>query len=680
MKDKAALVEFDKGIRAGNRFLEVEMNASKGFRPWKLRSPLTGLTYADTPYMYRVDRGWGAPRFGKPRHRRRGGVLEVMMEGTLGPAEIAHRFTVPTDQPYIEETLAVTNCDPEPIRAPRLAMGFARSISEGGRVDEDLTPCRMTSVPFRRALQGRRDEYQEYDFDELRTNQGTYCPRWPETLRTPEVGAEGWIWTSPGGSLLVAKHSPEMIEFSVLSTEKRRGKDVMRFGGASIWHGDPEEGTTIAPGSTVTFSPTRYILVEGLVKEGYYAFRNYMDSQGHGTPPGFDPPVHWNELYDNPLWWDRDDFRKRAELYTLGHMEEEAAKAAELGCESLYLDPGWDTSFASSIWPPYRLREAGQFVELMDQKYGLKVSLHMPLAVWCDATAYPLEAHKRNEEGEMLDGLCSASPGYMVTKEERLLKLAEAGFAYFMFDGSAFTGECWDPSHGHSLPLTRSEHCRSILKLAQAVHDGFPDLIIELHDPMLGGVPERYAPMHYLHGVGASFDEGWGFEYMWDPMEDLVSGKAVSLYYYNLAYSLPLYIHIDLRKDNDRALIFWWYASTCRHLGVGGKHKVGDIWEAHKRAMAAYLRLKKFFTQGTFLGLGEDAHLHWIPGEKRAVLNVFNLDAKAVEREITIDLSEMGMRRVTGVSEGSWQVDGQVLHVRLTMRPRDARVVEISGA
>jgi hypothetical protein len=186
--------------------------------------------------------------------------------------------------------------------------------------------------------------------------------------------------------------------------------------------------------------------------------------------------------------------------------------------------------------------------------------------------------------------------------------------------------------------------------------------------------------MHYLHGVGASFDEGWGFEYMWDPMDDLVSGKAVSLYYYNLAYSLPLYIHIDLRKDNDRALIFWWYASTCRHLGVGGKHKDGDIWKAHKCAMVTYLRLKKFFTQGTFLGLGEDVHLHWIPGEKRAVLNVFNLDAKAVEREITIDLSEMGMGRVTGVSEGSWQVDGQVLHVRLTMRPRDTRVVEISSA
>ena len=35
--------------------------------------------------------------------------------------------------------------------------------------------------------------------------------------------------------------------------------------------------------------------------------------------------------------------------------------------------------------------------------------------------------------------------------------------------------------------------------------------------------------------------------------------------------SLPLYIHIDLRTDNRNALVFWWYASTCRHLGIGGQ-------------------------------------------------------------------------------------------------------------
>jgi len=33
-------------------------------------------------------------------------------------------------------------------------------------------------------------------------------------------------------------------------------------------------------------------------------------------------------------------------------------------------------------------------------------------------------------------------------------------------------------------------------------------------------------------------------------MDDLLRGRAWP-YYYNLAYSLPLYIHIDLRTDNQ---------------------------------------------------------------------------------------------------------------------------------
>jgi hypothetical protein len=469
-----------------------------------------------------------------------------------------------------------------------------------------------------------------------------------------------------------------MIEFSVLSVEQLEEGPALRFGGASLWHGDPEEATGVDPGSSLTMSTTRYSWVSGAVREGYYAFRDFMDESGHRTPDGFDPPVHWNELYDNPLWWCGEDSpAKRKELYTLEAMEEEARKAREIGCESLYLDPGWDTNFGSSIWPPYRLLEAREFVALMQNKYGLKVSLHMPLAVWCDHTSYPLSAHRRGEDGGMLEGLCSSSPGYLETKKRRLLELAEAGFVYFMFDGTAFTGECWDPSHGHSLPLRRSEHCRAIHELARTVHEAHPEIIIELHDPMLGGVPARYAPMHYLHGLSGGFDEGWGFEYMWDPMEDILVGRAISLYYYNLAYSLPLYLHIDLRKDNAHALEFWWYASTCRHLGIGGKHKDSEVWEAHKRAMKTYMRLKRLYAQGTFLGYGEEAHLHFIPGHKVAVLNLFNLGVKTIEKSVEIDLADIGFQGVASVTEGEWRVEDGRLSIRTSLDGRSAKVLEI---
>ncbi len=86
-----------------------------------------------------------------------------------------------------------------------------------------------------------------------------------------------------------------------------------------------------------------------------------------------------------------------------------------------------------------------------------------------------------------------------------------------------------------------------------------------------------------------------------------------------------------------------WYASTCRHLGIGGKHPDPAVWEAHKRAMRDYLRLKRFYTQGVFYGVDETVHAHTLPDEGKSVLNVFNLADIEVEREIRFRLSEVGL-------------------------------------
>jgi len=665
-----------EGIEFGNPSLAVHVSIDRGLEPDRLTCPKKGLVYADSPYFYRLADEWEVPKY-EGFKRLDGEYLTVTLEGRVGGVRILQEFSVHPSKPFIDERIKLENGSDAVRETAGLAMGFARQIGEDGEVIRELRSSRMTSVPFRRALRGRHGEYEEYDFDELRINQGSYYPRWGEKESTPGLGAEGWIWSWGESALLIAKHSPELLEHSVISVETKGSRDLLRFGGASLWHGDPEEATRIGPKGAITMSSTRYIQIQGGIREAYYAFRDFMDSMGHGLPHGFDPPVHWNELYDNPLWWQKDSFETRRELYTLAHMETEAAKAKELGCEALYLDPGWDTSFGSSIWPPYRLLEARKFVELMRAKYGLKVSLHMPLAVWCDATAYPLEAHRRDSRGRMMDTLCGSSPAYLKTKSRRLLKLAEAGFVFFMFDGSAFTGECWDRSHDHSLPLKRSEHCRSILKLIRSVHSEYPDLLIELHDPILGGVPERYAPIHYLHGLEGSFDEVWAFEYMWHPLEDLLSGRAISLYYYNLAYSLPLYVHIDLREDNENALEFWWYASTCRHLGVGGKHPDPRVWEAHKRAMGKYIELKRFFTQGEFFGFGEDCHLHLLRQERKGVLALFNLASKALFREVSLDLAAAGLSGVEKVSGGDWVEDGSKVIIRLPMKGRDARILEM---
>ncbi|MEM3045553.1 MAG: hypothetical protein QW057_00530, partial [Candidatus Bathyarchaeia archaeon] len=472
------------------------------------------------------------------------------------------------------------------------------------------------------------------------------------------------------------------MEFSLLRVEEAGGKPVLRFGGAGVWHGDPEAATRIGPGVEVRFGVTRYAFVQGGWKECYYAFRDFMDENGHGVPEGFNPPVHWNELYDNPLWWGPDTPETRQRLYTLASMEEEAAKAKELGCEALYLDPGWDTMFGSSIWAAERLLPAEEFVRLMKAKYGLDVALHTPLAGWPDRfgrnPTYPEKAHKRDCDGRVLLDLCMASPAYLETKTARLLELARAGVIFMMFDGDAYTCPCYDPTHGHSIPLTREEHCRAILKLAQNLHREFPKLLIELHEAFTTVYPVM--PTYYLHGLPGGPDELWAYEYMWDPMWDLLSGRAVSLYYYNLAYGYPLYLHIDLRKDNEYALEFWWYASTCRHLGVGGKHPDLKVWEAHKQAMEKYRRLKSFYTQGTFYGLDETVHVHTLKDQGKAVINAFNLSDSPQAREVAFKLEEVGLdpQRKAEVKGASYSQTGSAVTISFDLPGRGTALIEVN--
>jgi hypothetical protein len=175
------------------------------------------------------------------------------------------------------------------------------------------------------------------------------------------------------------------------------------------------------------------------------------------------------------------------------------------------------------------------------------------------------------------------------------------------------------------------------------VHAEYPRVLIEMHGPN---------PTYYGHGLATGdadlstalgFDSVWAFELMWMPMDDLLSRRSIALYYYSLAYSLPLYIHIDLRTDNQNALVFWWNASTCRHLGIGGTHKERQVQQAHKEAMATYRRLKPFFAAGTFYGIDEMIHVHRHPAASAAVINCFNLESQTAVRTIELELGRFGL-------------------------------------
>jgi acetyl esterase/lipase len=515
-----------------------------------------------------------------------------------------------------------------------------------------------------------------------------------EALRAHGVAAE-FLELPSGGHGLNGYQGPMWEAWKSKSLEWLAARKIaaasveksLRFGGAGRWKlGDPEGAAHLAPGDYFTFGQTRYQVVDGDWRQGYAAFRRFTASKGHVTPPKFNPPVHWNELYDNKLWWLADAGglvpENLKKYYQKKDMEAEAEKAKEIGCGCLYLDPGWDTSFGSNIWGTDRLGTEESFVRWLKDKYGFPLALHTPLAPWSTVETYPLEARRMDKAGNRLGELCVASPAYQKAKLDRLKTLCKNGAYFLMYDGSWFPGECWDKSHGHSLPVKHQEHVDAILKLQQGLHKEYPNVLIEQHDPMTGPGTPRYVPTYFMHGKPGAFDELWGYEYMITAIDDVVvSRRAGSLYYVNLAYGIPVYLHFDLRTDNSQAIAFWWFASTCRHLGFGGKPTDPAVWTAHKNAMKTYNGLKRFFAQGVFFGLDETIHCHTLPDEKRSVINCFNLEDKPVKRQVRFRLSEIGLPAgKVQIDEAPFRQSGEEVTVDLAIPARGHLLLQVQPA
>jgi acetyl esterase/lipase len=482
-----------------------------------------------------------------------------------------------------------------------------------------------------------------------------------DALRAHGVAAE-FIELPSGGHGLNGYRGPSWDAWQAKSLEWLAAQKIapaatqkaLRFGGAGQWKlGDPEGASRLAPGASFTFGITRYQAIDGDWRQAYAAFRRFTESKGHVTPQGFNPPVHWNELYDNKYWWlNQPTPENLKKYYQKKDMEAEADKAKEIGCGCLYLDPSWDTTFGSNFWATDRLGTQDSFVRWLKEKYGMALALHTPLAPWSEPGEFPVEARRMDKAGNRLGEMCVASPAYINTKVARLKELCKRGAYFLMYDGSWFPGECWDKSHGHALPVTHQEHVDAILKLQQELHKEYPNVLIEQHDPMTGPGTPRYVPTYFMHAKPGAFDELWGYEYMVEPMDDITSRRACSLYYVNLAYSIPIYLHFDLRKDNPHAMMFWWYASTCRHLGFGGKPSDVAVWAAHKNAMKTYNELKRFYAQGEFYGLDETVHCHTLPDLGQCVVNCFNIDDKPVAKQIRFRLGEIGL------PAGAVKIDG----------------------
>jgi hypothetical protein len=691
-----------------NGSMELVVETKAGLNARSLRDVKTGQAYADRDYAWSLGNDAAFPKLeGAPAVAdSKDGNPSITFKGRLGSLAIEQTFTLPKNEPgVILEQVTIGNPTDKPLETASFKCGFAKHLREGETWSPDTAGVEFCPIPYRRETNG---QMQVFPLREVAAHGMTFTAWCEPAVQTPAWGAEGWVWTKGAEAFLLAKHNKQGMEWSMMEPVKRGAETVLRFGGAAQWkHNHPEGATRLAPGKSYQFGETRLQAIAGDWKQAYYAYRNYMESLNCGVPKDYNPPVQWNELYDNEYFgrvcgmgneffapgkpgFCKEYYERNKKLlndyYSLDIIKGEAAKAKDLGCQALYLDPGWEVGPSRQIWDAERLGPMPAFVKMLREQYGMR-----GVCFWCslagvpptigDPSACPKEAQTIGKDGKPVYLLlCLPSPGFLDTKEKNLLELAKNGAVFFMFDSNQYSGPCYDKTHGHAIPSTREEHAKALFELARRVKVKYPNVLIEMHDPITGPSNIHYTPSYFGYNPPHSFDCLWGHEFMWNSMDDLVSGRAVSLYYYNLAYSIPFYLHVGLSTDNENALVFWWYASTCRHLGVGGKSKNPAVWEAQKRAMQTYLPLQRFFKQGKFYGIDEMVHAHTLPELGQSVINVFNLSEKPVEKTVHLRPADVGLAADSIRVEGeSFTASGGDVTFKVTVPARGHKLVKVKA-
>jgi hypothetical protein len=664
----------DTPLQLSNAAFALEAWQADGEIHLHLRDQATGAPIADGAYVYRAARatpeGFAvATHLLEPALRLEGDTLRVT--GRLAGLWLEQRLSLPAGGNYFEERLSLLNTGPQPAALTQLACGFQRRLTNAVAVLlPELQGDEIAGLPFWQRVNALGVQPNHFTLAQLLLQPGDE-PR-VGALAVGEHGfapalqrhAEGWGWQHAGRVLGVFSFCQEHLLFSVLGVEVGPQSVSLRFGGAGLVNGEPAALGRLAPGEGLDLGDTRLVSLPGAAREAAYALRAFWDEQGCRFPADYSPPVHWNELYDNAEWnvsspgRPAQPQRTRPLTYTRAQLLDEARKARDYGCQALYLDPGWDTEFGTLRWGEEWLGDQRNFVAALRDEYSLSLSLHCPLATWLSYDGrgvgdWPEAARLMDAAGQpvvfaswnnlQVPAVCLGARQYLDEAERRLLALCAAGATFLMFDGNWWNGGCWNPDHGHPVPYTLEDHCRANAELVRRVHARYPRVLIELHDPVTGGSLMRYAPVYYTYGPPGGYDENWGFELMWQPMEDLRSGRARGLYDYNLACNIPLYLHVDLRCDNAQALVLWWYASTCRHLGIGGTHDDPAIAEQHRQAMQRYRRLKRFYQQGEFYGADPEVHVHVLPDECAFVVNLFNLSDESRVISVTLDLASLGL-------------------------------------
>jgi hypothetical protein len=655
-----------------------------------LSDPDRALVFSDRPYRYAITATRADGQIISDTGLDHKVVTATSQGMTLQGDFVNAGVTITQDFRYIEdrleEIISIKNESDQAITIDDIELGFCANLKSR----EDWHLC---AIPFKVQIDGSRHDYSGDALVKGQFHNAVFVDDtrqfMPELKEKGRLRSEAFAWGIGESGLLIAKYNTYEIELSVASTFGQGEETWLRFGGAGFClYGEPSGARQLAAGQSSTFGTTVYIPYLHGQNEAFTLYRNFLDARGHTFPANYDPPVNWNELYD--VGWYHSNPEKLKSHYTRKALLGEAQKAKEVGCELLYLDPGWEICEGTTLWDETRLGSVRSLVETLKKNYSLDLGYRTILRTYKDY--WPAEymvKHNDQPYQPILFGdqyfwePCLCNPVFWQEKLNRILAISEQGVRFMMVDEMDWRGPCYATHHGHPVPTTPLDHVMAVYKLCAAIRKTCPELTIECHDPVWPWSSSIYVPT-YLHqgfdGLG-QYDENWGFEYMWDCLNDLRSGRALALYYYNLACNVPIYLHITMAADNDDCIFFWWVASTVRHLGIGGRDSSPTIepaeglpprdkekrFEAYKAQMDLYQKFKPYFVRGTFHGLTETAHLHTLPGVSGGVLNLFNLTDSETVSEIFIPVGLLQTEQALPV-EGAgaqWRDGGVIIRKRL---------------
>lgn len=672
-------------------------------RTGKLFDPQHGMVFADRPYHLAISSHHGDGETvteteitNKMINTDPDGLTVI---GQFWKSGVEVRQSLRNNETGMQETLSIKNIGALPVTIDRIEAGWCAELSS-------RAGWRLIAIPFKVQLDGSSHDYLVQQLIDGQFSNAVFEDNtrkfMPPLTEEGCLRSEAWAWGSGDRGLVVLKYNYADIELSVACPFHSGSENRLRFGGAGFClYNEPTRAHILEPGQEFTFGLTEYVPYDGGLDQAYRIYRDFLDARGHTFPADYNPPVNWNELYDVGWYHSRPADLKR--FYTRAALLKEAAKAKAVGCEVLYLDPGWEVVEGTTLWDETRLGTVKSLVDTLQKEYGLGLAFRTVLRTYQDH--WPHEYLVKHGEGpyqpvefgdQKFWEVCLCNPVFWNEKLRRILAIASQGVRFIMVDEFDWRGPCFDTSHGHPVPTTALDHSLAVYRLCNAIRKACPNLTIETHDPVWPWSTSIYVPTYFKHGFGdvGSYDENWGFEYMWDCLNDLRSGRALALYYYNLGCNVPIYLHITMAADNDACVFFWWVASTVRHLGIGGKDSSKTIepagglpprdpekrFAAYHEQMGLYRKLKPYFVRGTFRGIAETAHLHTLADKKGGVLVLFNLTDAAQDVTYFIKRDQLDSDQELPVwgADATWKHDG--VQIRLRLKGMSPAVVCIGDA